>query len=49
MGATTPAMAASRDVLVSSTIPKLPSVKPKPCRNHSTTVEARITVPARLM
>ena len=42
-------MEASSEVLLSSTMPKTPSTKPKPCRNHSTTEEARITVPARLM
>ena len=48
-GATAWPMEASRLVLLSSTMPNCPSVKPKPCRNHSTMEEARMTVPARLM
>ena len=49
MGATTLPTAASRLWLLSSTMVKLPSTKPKPCKNHKITEEARITVPARLM
>ena len=44
-----PPMAASKELLLSSTMPKPPSVKPKPWRNHSTMDEATMTVPARLM
>ncbi len=40
---------ASRLELLSSTMPKAPSAKPKPCRNHNTMEEARMMVPARLM
>ena len=40
---------ASRDELLSSTMPKAPFSKPKPCRNQSMTVEASMTVPARFM
>ena len=42
-------MAAKMELLLSSTMVNWPSTKPKPWRNHSTMVEARITVPARLM
>ena len=47
--ATAPPMAASKEALLSSTMPKPASVKPKPWRNHRITEESRITVPARLM
>ena len=46
---TAPPMAASRELLLSSTMPKPLSVKPKPWRNHKMMEEATITVPARLM
>ena len=46
---TAPPMAASREVLLSSTMPKPASVKPKPWRNQRMMEEARMMVPARLM
>ena len=49
MKAMAPPMAASTELFMSSTMPKAPFSQPKPWRNHRTMVEARMTVPARLM
>ena len=49
MNATAPPIAASRESLLSSTMPKPLSVTPKACRNQMTTALSSITVPARFM
>ena len=49
MKATAPPMAASRESLLSSTMPKPAEVTPKACRNQMTTALSRMSVPARFM
>ena len=49
MKATAPPMAASRESLLSSTMPKPAEVTPKACRNQMTTALRSMSVPARFM